>query len=68
MNSDLESVKKDVQKGNVTLSSLAVDELYCPRLVFITPYVPEGRQGLVKHHRALHALRVLRTLRALRAL
>ena len=48
MHSDLESVKKDVQKGNVTLSSLVVDELYCPRLVFITPYVPEGQQGLVK--------------------
>ena len=44
MNSDLDAVKKDVRKGNTTLSSLAVDELYCPRLVFITPHVPPGQQ------------------------
>ena len=46
MNSDLELVKKDVQKGNVTLSSLAKDELDCPRLVFITPYTPPEKRTI----------------------
>ena len=45
MNSELMEVKKDVKKGTTTLSSLAVDELYCPRLVFITPY--EAKPGLM---------------------
>ena len=46
MNSELMEVKKDVKKGNTTMGSLAVDELYCPRLVFITPYTPPEKRTI----------------------
>ena len=43
MSRSLEAVKKDVRSSTVTLGSLAMDELDCPRLVFIMPHAPEQR-------------------------
>jgi hypothetical protein len=37
-------VRQEVRVSNVTLGSIAMNELDCPRLVFITPYTsPERR-------------------------
>merc|ERR1740130_157908 len=43
MSHSLEAVKKDVRSTTVTLGSLAMDELDCPRLVFIMPHTAEQR-------------------------
>ena len=43
MSHSLEAVKKDVRSTTVTLGSLAMDELDCPRLVFIMPHAAEQR-------------------------
>ena len=37
---DPNQVRQEVRTSNVTLGSIAMNELECPRLVFITPYTP----------------------------
>jgi hypothetical protein len=47
MQATLVEVRKEVRVSNVTLGSLAMNELDCPRLVFITPYTsPEQRRSI----------------------
>ena len=46
MSASLEEVKKEVKSASVTLGSLAMDELDCPRLVFITPYTPPEKRTI----------------------
>ena len=46
MSASLEEVKKEVKSASVTLGSLAMDELDCPRLVFIMPHIPPDQRTL----------------------
>ena len=42
----VDEVKKDVRTANTTLGSLAMNELDCPRLVFMTPYTPPEKRSI----------------------
>lgn len=46
MQATLVQVKQEVRISNVTLGSLATNELDCPRLVFITPFTPPERRSV----------------------
>ena len=39
-------VRQEVRTSNVTLGSIAMNELDCPRLVFITPYTPAEKRTI----------------------
>ena len=39
-------VRQEVRTSNVTLGSIAMNELDCPRLVFITPYTPPEKRTI----------------------
>jgi len=49
MQATLVEVRKEVRVSNVTLGSLAMNELDCPRLVFITPYTSPPSSGAPVH-------------------
>jgi len=58
MSSTLQQVKQEVRTSNVTLESLAMDELDCPRLVFLTPYLPPEQRSLAARvQRVAHRLK-----------
>ena len=42
----VDEVKKDVRTANTTLGSLAMNELDCTRLVFMTPYTPPEKRSI----------------------
>ena len=46
MKATLVEVRQEVRVSNVTLGSIAMNELDCPRLVFITPYTPPERRTI----------------------
>ena len=46
MQATVVQVKQEVRISNVTLGSLAMNELDCPRLVFITPFTPPERRSV----------------------
>ena len=46
MKETLTEVRQKVDISNVTLGSIAMNELDCPRLVFITPYTPPERRTI----------------------
>ena len=46
MKETLTEVKQKVDISNVTLGSIAMNELDCPRLVFIAPYTPPERRSI----------------------
>ena len=39
-------VRQELRTSNVTLGSIAMNELDCPRLVFITPYTPPEKRTI----------------------
>ena len=39
-------VRQEVRTSHVTLGSIAMNELDCPRLVFITPYTPPEKRTI----------------------
>ena len=39
-------MRQEVRTSNVTLGSIAMNELDCPRLVFITPYTPPEKRTI----------------------
>ena len=39
-------MRQEVRKSKVTLGSIAMNELECPRLVFITPYTPPEKRTI----------------------
>ena len=39
-------VRQEARTVNVTLGSIAMNELDCPRLVFITPYTPAEKRTI----------------------
>ena len=39
-------MRQEVRTSNVTLGSIAMNELECPRLVFITPYTPPEKRTI----------------------
>ena len=43
---DPNQVRQEVRTSNVTLGSIAMNELDCPRLVFITPYTPAEKRTI----------------------
>ena len=43
---DPNQVRQEVRTSNVTLGSIAMNELECPRLVFITPYTPPEKRTI----------------------
>ena len=43
---DPNQVRQEVRTSNVTLGSIAMNELDCPRLVFITPYTPPEKRTI----------------------
>ena len=43
---DPNQVRQEVRISNVTLGSIAMNELDCPRLVFITPYTPAEKRTI----------------------
>lgn len=47
MQATLVQVRQEVRISNVTLGSLAMNELDCPRLVFITPFTPPERRSVM---------------------
>ena len=48
MKATLVEVRQEVRVSNVTLGSIAMNELDCPRLVFITPYTPPEQRRSIK--------------------
>merc|ERR1719331_3025183 len=46
MEATLVEVRQEVRTSNVTLGSIAMNELDCPRLVFITPYTPPEKRTI----------------------
>ena len=46
MKETLVEVRQEVRTSNVTLGSIAMNELDCPRLVFIAPYTPPERRTI----------------------
>ena len=46
MKETLNEVRQKVEVSNVTLGSIAMNELDCPRLVFITPYTPAEKRTI----------------------
>ena len=46
MKATLGEVRQEVRVSNVTLGSIAMNELDCPRLVFIAPYTPPERRSI----------------------
>ena len=46
MKATLVEVRQEVRGSNVTLGSIAMNELDCPRLVFIAPYTPPERRTI----------------------
>merc|ERR1719389_1068411 len=46
MKATLVEVRQEVRTSNVTLGSIAMNELECPRLVFITPYTPPEKRTI----------------------
>ena len=46
MKETLNEVRQKVEVSNVTLGSIAMNELDCPRLVFITPYTPPEKRTI----------------------
>ena len=46
MKETLNEVRQKVEVSNVTLGSIAMNELNCPRLVFITPYTPAEKRTI----------------------
>ena len=46
MKATLVEVRQEVRVSNVTLGSIAMNELDCPRLVFIAPYTPPERRSI----------------------
>jgi len=47
MKATLVEVRQEVRVSNVTLGSIAMNELDCPRLVFITPYTPAEKRTIL---------------------
>ena len=43
---DPNQVRQEVRTSNVTLGSIAMNELDCPRLVFISPYTPPEKRTI----------------------
>ena len=48
MKETLTEVRQKVDISNVTLGSIAMNELDCPRLVFITLYTPPEQRRSIK--------------------
>ena len=46
MKETLNEVRQKVEVSNVTLGSIAMNELDCPRLVFMTPYTPPEKRSI----------------------
>ena len=46
MKETLVEVRQEGRTSNVTLGSIAMNELDCPRLVFIAPYTPPERRTI----------------------
>ena len=46
MKETLVEPRQEVRTSNVTLGSIAMNELDCPRLVFIAPYTPPERRTI----------------------
>merc|ERR1719201_2626276 len=46
MKQSLNEVRQEVKVSNVTLGSIAMNELDCPRLVFISPYTPPEKRSI----------------------
>ena len=46
MKETLTEVRQKVEVSNVTLGSIAMNELECPRLVFISPYTPPEKRTI----------------------